>query len=307
MKPTILLVVASIHLGGSYYNQTALSSVLSKFEAQLTIPRRKDSEQTAPVTNTAPAAPAPASAPAPAAPTPAAPAPAAPAAPTTVASVDESSTEFQVIAGNSTVGEPTDSTLLSANVASVDESSTESQVIADNFTVDEQADSTLLSVNVNPVDKTSTATQVIADNFTVNKPAESTLLSVNVTPVDQSSTAVILVDKESSTKSTTTAVTRSTTKVSTSSARVPQERAGLPQQREVGQNEDTAPRAVHVVANSGTSHVWTFKEASLVAHLSQVLWLCALTGISTYFIGAQALLWRAVENLRRARAQAVHV
>ena len=264
MKPTILLVVASIHLGGSYYNQTALSSVLSKFEAQLTIPRRKDAKQTAPVTSTTPAA------------TP------------------------LLRAGNSTVEEPTVSTLLSTTVASVDKSTTESQVIADNFTVEEQADSTLLSVNVNPVDKSLTAAQVIADNFTVVEPAESTLL-------DKSSTAVILVDKETSTMSTTTAVTRSTTEVSTSSASVPQERARLPQQREVGQKEDTAPRAVHVVANSGTSHVWTFKEASLVAHLSQALWLCALTGISTYFIGAQALLWRAFENLRRAQAQAVHV
>ena len=213
---------------------------------------------------------------------------------------------------------PADATPTPTTVASVDKSSTEFQVIAGNSTVEEPADSTLLSANVTSVDKSLTESQVIADNFTVNEPAESTLLSVNVTPVDKSSTAVILVDKESSAKSTTTAVTkllaetstmstepavtRSATKVSTSSARVPQERAGLPQQREVGQKEDTAPRAVHVVANSGTSHVWTFKEASLVAHLSQALWLCALTGISTYFIGAQALLWRAVENLRRARA-----
>ena len=121
-------------------------------------------------------------------------------------------------------------------------------------------------------------------------------------------------------------MTRSTTKVSTSSARLPQEREGLPQereglpqergglpqereglpqQREVGQVENTAPRAAlpsHVVANSGSSHVWTYKEVSLVAHLSQVLWLTALTGISTYFLGANAHLWRAVENLRRARA-----
>ena len=160
------------------------------------------------------------------------------------------------------MGEPTDSTLLSTTVASVDKSSTESQVIADNFTVtvDEQADSTLLSVNVTPVDKSSTATQVIADNFTVDEQADSTLL-------DKSSTAVILVEKETSTMSTTTAL-----------------------------------RAVHVVANSGSSHVWTYKEVSLVAHLSQVLWLTALTGISTYFLGANAAVWRAVENLRRARA-----
>ena len=298
MKSTVLLVVASIHLGGSYYNQTALSSVLSKFEAQLTVPRRKDAEQTAPVTSTAPAATPLLRADATLTPADATPTPMTVASvdesstefqviagnstvgestdstllSTTVASVDESSTEFQVIAGNSTVGEPTDSTLLSTTVASGDKSLTESQVIMDNFTVDEQADSTLLSVNVNPVDKSLTATQVIADNLTVDEPAESTLLSVNVTPVDKSSTAVILVDKETSTMSTTTAL-----------------------------------RAVHVVANSGTSHVWTFKEVSLVSHLSQILWLCALTGMSTYFIGAQALLWRAVENLRRARAQAVHV
>ena len=114
------------------------------------------------------------------------------------------------------------------------------------------------------------------------------------------------------------AVTRSTTKVSTSSARLPQEREGLPQERgglpqereglpqerEVGQVENTAPRAAlpsHAVANSGSSRVWTYKEVSLVAHLSQVLWLTALTGISTYFLGANAHLWRAVENLKRAR------
>ena len=280
MKPTILLVVASIHLGGSYYNQTALSSVLSKFEAQLIIPRRKDAEQTAPETSTAPAAPATASTPASAAPAPAAPAPAEPAAPATVAPVDESTTEFQVIADTVTVDE-----LVIADNVTVDE-----LVIADNVTVDEQ----VIADNVT-VDE-----QAIADNFTMDEQADSTLL-------DKSSTAVILVDKETSTMSTTTAVTRSTTKTSTSSASKPQERARLLQQSEAGQKEDIAPRAVHVVANSGASHVWTFKEASLVAHLSSALWLCALTGISTYFIGAQALLWRAVENLRRARAPAVHV
>ena len=163
-------------------------------------------------------------------------------------------------------------------------------VIADNVTVDEQ----VIADNVT-VDE-----QAIADNFTMDEQADSTLL-------DKSSTAVILVDKETSTMSTTTAVTRSTTKTSTSSASKPQERARLLQQSEAGQKEDIAPRAVHVVANSGASHVWTFKEASLVAWISSALWLCALTGASTYFIGAQALLWARIDNLRRARARAVHV
>ena len=131
MKSSVLLVVASIHLGGSYYNQTSLSSVLSTFEAQLTVPRRKDAEQTAPVTTTAPAAtpllraddtsrdmPADATlTPADATPTPA-----------TVASVDTSSTAIQVLADNSTVDEPADSPLLPENVASVDTSSAVIQV-----------------------------------------------------------------------------------------------------------------------------------------------------------------------------------
>ena len=60
MKSTVLLVVASIHLGGSYYNQTSLSSLLSTFEAQLTVPRQKEAEQSAPVST---AVPAPAAAP----------------------------------------------------------------------------------------------------------------------------------------------------------------------------------------------------------------------------------------------------
>ena len=40
-------MVACIHLGGSYYNQTSLSSVLSAFEARLTVPRSKEAEQSA--------------------------------------------------------------------------------------------------------------------------------------------------------------------------------------------------------------------------------------------------------------------
>ena len=302
MKSSVLLVVASIHLGGSYYNQTSLSSVLSTFEAQLTVPRRKEAEQTAHVTTTAPAA-------------------------TPLLRADDT---WKDMPADATLT-PADATPTPATVASVDTSSTAIQVLADNSKVDEPADSTLLPANVTSVDKSSTAIQVLADNSTVDEPADPTLLPANVASVDTSS-AAIQVDKESSAKSTSAAVTkllaeistmstepavtRSTTKVSTSSARLPQEReglpqergglpqerAGLPQQREVGQDENTAPRAVHVVANSGSSHVWTYKEVSLVAHLSQVLWLCALTGISTYFIGANAHLWRAVENLRRARA-----
>ena len=174
-----------------------------------------------------------------------------------------------VIADNVTVDE-----LVIADNVTVDE-----QVIADNVTVDEQA---------------------IADNFTMDEQADSTLL-------DKSSTAVILVDKETSTMSTTTAETRSTSRISTSSASEPHERARLLQQSEAGQKEDITSRAVHVVAKSGASHVWTFKEASLVAWISSALWLCVQTGVSTYFIGAQALLWARIDNLRRARARAVHV
>ena len=256
MKSSVLLVVASIHLGGSYYNQTSLSSVLSTFEAQLTVPRRKEAEQTAHVTTTAPAA-------------------------TPLLRADDTSKDMPADATLT----PADATLTPATVTSVDTSSTAIQVLADNSSEDEPADATLLPANVASVDTSSAAIQVYKESS-----AKST------------SAAVTKLLAEISTMSTEPAVTRSTTKVSTSSARLPQERAGLPQQREVGQDENTAPRAVHVVANSGSSHVWTYKEVSLVAHLSQVLWLCALTGISTYFIGAQALLWRAVENLRRARA-----
>ena len=39
MKVSFLVVVACIDFGGSYYDQTSLSSVLSAFEARLTLPR----------------------------------------------------------------------------------------------------------------------------------------------------------------------------------------------------------------------------------------------------------------------------
>ena len=41
MKVSFLVVVACIDFGGSYYDQTSLSSVLSAFEARLTLPRSK--------------------------------------------------------------------------------------------------------------------------------------------------------------------------------------------------------------------------------------------------------------------------
>ena len=120
---------------------------------------------------------------------------------------------------------------------------------------------------------------------------------------------------EISTVSTESAVTKGTTKVSATSnptflsnpigEESPTSSEGLPQEREVGQVEDTVPSAAlpsHVVAYSGSSRVWTYKEVSLVAHVSQVMWLMVLTGISAYFLGANAHLWRAVDNLRRARA-----
>ena len=147
MKSSVLLVVASIHLGGSYYNQTSLSSVLSTFEAQLTVPRRKDAEQTAHVTTTAPAA-------------------------TPLLRADDTSRDMPADATLT----PADATPTPATVASVNKSSAATQEFADNSTVDEPADSTLLSANVTSVDKSLAATQVFADNSTVDEPADSTLL-----------------------------------------------------------------------------------------------------------------------------------
>ena len=264
MKASVLLVVACIHLGGSYYNQTSLSSVLSTFEAQLTVPRQKEAEQTAPVST---AGPAPAAAP---------------------------------------------------------------LMHADDTSEDTPADATLMPADVNSVDTSSAAIQMHADDTSENTPADVTLVPADVTSVDTSSAAIQMPEQfsaesasaavtkmlaEISTVSTEPAVTKGTTKVSTTTnptflsnsigEESPTSSEGLPQEREVGQVEDTAPRAAlpsHVVANSGSSRVWTYKEVSLVAHVSQVMWLTVLTGISAYFLGANAHLWRAVDNLRRARA-----
>ena len=216
MRASFLIVVACFHLGGSYYNQTSLSSVLSAFEARLTVPRSKDAEQSAPV-------------------------------PTAV---------------------PTSA----AAIKMPEEGSAESA---------------------------SAAATRMPEEFS----AES------------ASAAVTKMLAEISTVSTEPAVTKGTTKVSTTTnptflsnsigEESPTSSEGLPQEREVGQVEDTVPSAAlpsHVVANSGSSRVWTYKEVSLVAHVSQVMWLTVLTGISAYFLGANAHLWRAVDNLRRARA-----
>ena len=215
MKASVLLVVACIHLGGSYYNQTSLSSVLSAFEARLTVPRSKEAEQSAPVSTAVP---------------------------------------------------------------------------------------------------TSAAATKMPEEVSTESTASATTGSADVS-TEGTSAAVTKMLAEISTVSTESAVTKGTTKVSATSNPTflsnpigeegPTSSEGLPQEREVGQVEDTAPRAAlpsHVVAYSGSSRVWTYKEVSLVAHVSQVMWLTVLTGISAYFLGANAHLWRAVDNLRRARA-----
>ena len=47
MKVAILIVVASVHFTGSYYNQSALSSVLSQFESTLVAPRKRQADKIA--------------------------------------------------------------------------------------------------------------------------------------------------------------------------------------------------------------------------------------------------------------------
>ena len=231
MRASFLIVVACFHLGGSYYNQTSLSSVLSAFEARLTVPRSKDAEQSAPV-------------------------------PTAV---------------------PTSA----AAIKMPEEGSAESA---------------------------SAAATRMPEEFSAESTASATRGSADVS-TEGTSAAVTKMLAEISTVSTEPAVTKGTTKVSTTTnptflsnsigEESPTSSEGLPQEREVDQVEDTAPRAAlpsHVVAYSGSSRVWTYKEVSLVAHVSQVMWLTVLTGISAYFLGANAHLWRAVDNLRRARA-----
>ena len=216
--------------------------------------------------------------------------------------MDESTTEFQVIVNNVTVdkhaiaGNVTVDELAIAGNVTVDE-----LAIADNVTVDKQVIAGNVTVDELAIaDNVTMDKQAIVGNATVDEQVDSTLL-------DKSATAMTLVDKETSTLSTTTAETRSTSRISTSSASGPHDRARLPQQSETGQREDITSRAVHVAAKSGASHAWTFKEASLGLHLGSAVWLCALTGVSTYFVGAQALLWARIDILRRARARAVHV
>ena len=47
MKTAILIVVASVHFTGSYFNQSELSSVLSQFEGTLVFPRKKQVDKSA--------------------------------------------------------------------------------------------------------------------------------------------------------------------------------------------------------------------------------------------------------------------
>ena len=99
MKVSFFVVVACLNFGGSYYDQTSLSSVLSAFKARLTIPRSKAARVSANMSAPAPASLT-TSAPAPAALTTSAPASAAlttsastEAAPTEVASTEAAPTE----------------------------------------------------------------------------------------------------------------------------------------------------------------------------------------------------------------------
>ena len=63
MKTAILIVIASVHFTGSYFNQSELSSVLSQFEGTLVFPRKKQVDKSAsgpgPTTSLGTAAPTP--------------------------------------------------------------------------------------------------------------------------------------------------------------------------------------------------------------------------------------------------------
>ena len=63
MKTAILIVIASVHFTGSYFNQSKLSSVLSQFEGTLVFPRKKQVDKSAsgsgPTTSLGTAAPTP--------------------------------------------------------------------------------------------------------------------------------------------------------------------------------------------------------------------------------------------------------
>ena len=143
-------------------------------------------------------------------------------------------------------------------------------------------------------------------------------MKVDSTLRDKSATAVTLVDEEttSSTTSTTTSTTTSSTTSSTTSTTTSTTTSSTTSTTTSTTTSMTTNRASELhdrarllqqsQAKSGASG-WSFKEASLGLHLGSALWLLALTGVSTYFVGAQALLWARIDILRRARSPPVDV
>ena len=269
MKTSILIVVASIHFTGSFYNQSALSSVLSQFESTLVAPRKRQADKiasgpvpgsTTPLGSTAPA-PLPASGSTPAAPT----------KESEQTQENEQTQESKQTQENEQMKE-SEQTQEIEQMEEIEQTQESKQMTMSEQTVANNA-MAVEQVSKDNVNGTESETAVV-DEETISSTATSTSST--------STSSTISTTASSTTPSTSSTSTSSTSTMTTSKA--------------------DQTRLLHLSqAKSGASG-WSFKDTLLGLHLGTGLWLLILTGVSTYFVGATTLLWVRLEALRRARA-----
>ena len=166
MRASFLIVVACFHLGGSYYNQTSLSSVLSAFEARLTVPRSKEAEQSAPVSTAVPAS-----------------------AVATLMPADVTSEDT-----------PAAATLMPADVTSEDTSAAATQMPADVSSEDTSAAATQMPVDVS-TESTTPAIRGSADVSTMSTESDVTKGSMEVSATSNPTFMSTSIGEESPTSS----------------------------------------------------------------------------------------------------------
>ena len=301
MKTAILIVVASVHFTGSYFNQSELSSVLSQWEGTLVFPRKTQVDKIGSGSTTSPgtAAPTPSpvtgsgstTSPGTAAPTPlpvtgsvsttsprtaaSTPLPVSRSTPATPTEEDEHREEIK---------ETEEDEHMETEVEQTEVEQTEVEQTEVEQTEVEQTEVEQTEVEQTEVEQTEVEDGVNGTEFEATVVDKESIITTTASPAATSTSSII-----STTASPAATSTRSTSPRSTSTMT-----STMTMTSALTTSKAKQTRMLQVKSGAG----WSSKDTVLGLHLGMGLWLLIVTGGATYFGGAITLLWVRLEALR---------
>ena len=282
MKAVILIVIASVHFTGSYFDQSRLSSALMQFEGTLVFPREKQVDESAPGPglSTVLGTVTPATSPA-----------AAPGLSTVLGSVTPATS-------------PAPTPGLST---SLETSTPTTEVEVEQTEVKDGVDGTELKVTV--VDRETIVTSESSAS-TSPRPVNINASSVDTTSESSASTSPRSVSTKASsvvitTERSTSIGSKSPRSVSTKASSV------VITTKSPASTSYSSPGSTTTMTSALTTKmlpvksgaVWSTKDMMMTLHLGTGLWLLILSGGAMYVGGTLSLLWVRLGALQDQRAR----